>query len=79
MVWIIARQHPGESMAEWFIEGMLKALLDPNHGLSKDLLKKAVFYVVRTYLIHEPKVLPCTATGSLLCRVMLSANLTHDT
>lgn len=20
-VWIIARQHPGESMAEWFVEG----------------------------------------------------------
>ena len=33
-------------MAEWFIEGMLKSLLDPNHGLSKDLLQKAVFYVV---------------------------------
>jgi len=21
-VWMIARQHPGESMAEWFIEGI---------------------------------------------------------
>ncbi len=20
-VWIVARQHPGESMAEWFMEG----------------------------------------------------------
>ena len=20
-VWMIARQHPGESMAEWFVEG----------------------------------------------------------
>ena len=46
-VWIVARQHPGESMAEWFMEGMLHALLDPYHGLSKELLKKAVFYVVR--------------------------------
>ncbi len=24
-VWIIARQHPGESMAEWFMEGFLNA------------------------------------------------------
>ena len=28
-VWVIARQHPGETMAEWFVEGMLDALLDP--------------------------------------------------
>ncbi|MDB5813523.1 MAG: peptidase carboxypeptidase [Rhodocyclales bacterium] len=27
-VWIIARQHPGESMAEWCAEGLLEALLD---------------------------------------------------
>ena len=28
-IWIIARQHPGETMAEWFIEGLLGRLLDP--------------------------------------------------
>ena len=22
-VWIVARQHPGESMAEWFMEGKI--------------------------------------------------------
>lgn len=27
-VWIIARQHPGETMAEWFMEGLLQRLLD---------------------------------------------------
>ena len=27
-IWIIARQHPGESMAEWFVEGFLDRLLD---------------------------------------------------
>ncbi|EDQ88098.1 uncharacterized protein MONBRDRAFT_37633 [Monosiga brevicollis MX1] len=26
-VWIIARQHPGESMAEWYMQGLLKELL----------------------------------------------------
>lgn len=25
-VWIIARQHPGESMAEWFVEGDLPGM-----------------------------------------------------
>jgi len=45
-VWIIARQHPGETMAEWFVEGMLDALLDPAHPFGRQLLKETVFYVV---------------------------------
>jgi hypothetical protein len=27
-IWVIARQHPGETMAEWFVDGMLERLLD---------------------------------------------------
>jgi murein tripeptide amidase MpaA len=27
-VWVIARQHPGETQAEWFVEGLLKRLWD---------------------------------------------------
>jgi murein tripeptide amidase MpaA len=45
-VWVIARQHPGETMAEWFVEGMLDALLDPAHPFGRQLLKEAVCYVV---------------------------------
>jgi murein tripeptide amidase MpaA len=45
-VWVIARQHPGETMAEWFVEGMLDALLDPAHPFGRQLLKESVFYVV---------------------------------
>jgi murein tripeptide amidase MpaA len=45
-VWVIARQHPGETMAEWFVEGMLDALLDPAHPFGRQLLKDSVFYVV---------------------------------
>ena len=26
-IWVIARQHPGETMAEWFVEGMIRRLL----------------------------------------------------
>lgn len=45
-VWITARQHPGESMAEWFIEGMLERLLDEDDGVSRSLLNNTVFYIV---------------------------------
>jgi murein tripeptide amidase MpaA len=45
-VWVIARQHPGETMAEWFIEGMLDALLDPGNRLAQSLLERARFYIV---------------------------------
>ncbi|MDB5916498.1 MAG: hypothetical protein JWR40_732 [Massilia sp.] len=45
-VWVIARQHPGETMAEWLVEGMLDALLDPAEPFGRQLLKEAVFYVV---------------------------------
>jgi len=46
VIWVIARQHPGESMAEWFIEGFLARLMDSHDPVSKALLKNAVFYVV---------------------------------
>ena len=45
-VWVIARQHPGESMAEWFMEGFLARLLDPDDPVSRKLVEKAVFYIV---------------------------------
>lgn len=45
-VWITARQHPGESMAEWFVEGALSRLLDDEDGAVRKLLQEHVFYVV---------------------------------
>lgn len=45
-IWVTARQHPGETMAEWWMEGFLERLLDPIEGLSQQLLEKAVFYIV---------------------------------
>ncbi len=45
-IWIIARQHPGETMAEWFVEGLLHKLLDDEDAHAAALLSKAVFYVV---------------------------------
>ncbi|PNK59679.1 M14-type cytosolic carboxypeptidase [Psychrobacter sp. FDAARGOS_221] len=45
-IWITARQHPGESMAEWLIEGLLYSLLDGDNATGKRLLEKANFYIV---------------------------------
>ncbi|WP_448565791.1 M14 family metallopeptidase [Thalassotalea ganghwensis] len=43
-VWIIARQHPGETMAQWVIEGSINALLD-NTPLTESQ-HEYVFYLV---------------------------------
>ncbi|RUO60289.1 M14 family metallopeptidase [Pseudidiomarina insulisalsae] len=45
-IWVTARQHPGESMAEWFVEGLLSRLLDDEDGTARKLLQNNVFYVV---------------------------------
>lgn len=45
-IWITARQHPGETMAQWFVEGLLDRLLDEDDGVARALLTKAVFYIV---------------------------------
>ena len=45
-IWVIARQHPGETMAEWFMEGFLSRLLDHQDPTARALLDKATFYVV---------------------------------
>ncbi|NNJ71720.1 MAG: carboxypeptidase family protein [Enterobacterales bacterium] len=45
-VWVIARQHPGETMAEWLVEGMLARLLDEDDPVARSLLEVADFYIV---------------------------------
>jgi len=44
--WITARQHPGESMAEWCAEGLIWRLLDEADPVSRELLKRTEFYIV---------------------------------
>jgi murein tripeptide amidase MpaA len=44
--WVIARQHPGESMAEHFIDGLLARLLDANDPVARQLLRRADFWIV---------------------------------
>jgi murein tripeptide amidase MpaA len=45
-IWMIARQHPGESMAEWFVEGAMERLLDRSDPIARRLLERAVFHIV---------------------------------
>ena len=45
-VWITARQHPGETMAEWAAEGLIERLLDDADPTARDLLDRAVFHIV---------------------------------
>ena len=45
-IWITARQHPGETMAEWLVDGLLHSLLDGDNATGKLLLDKANFYIV---------------------------------
>lgn len=45
-IWITARQHPGETMAEWLVEGLLERLLDEDDGVARSLLNNNIFYIV---------------------------------
>ncbi|HEX8261480.1 MAG TPA: M14-type cytosolic carboxypeptidase [Allosphingosinicella sp.] len=45
-VWLYARQHPGETMAEWWMEGALERLLDEADPVARRLLAKATFHIV---------------------------------
>lgn len=45
-VWLYARQHPGESMAEWWMEGALEMLADLADPHARALLQKCQFHIV---------------------------------
>jgi murein tripeptide amidase MpaA len=44
--WLYARQHPGETMAEWWMEGALERLLDESDPVVRRLREKATFHIV---------------------------------
>lgn len=44
--WILGRQHPGETMAGWWMEGFLERLLDPADRTARALLRRARLHVV---------------------------------
>ena len=45
-VWLYARQHPGETMAEWWMEGALERLVDPHDPVARRLRALCSFHIV---------------------------------
>lgn len=45
-IWIIAQQHPGEHMAEWFMEGVIERLERHDDPILNKLLASADLYLV---------------------------------
>ena len=45
-VWLYARQHPGESMAEWWMEGALEKLVDSDDPVARVLRRDCTFHIV---------------------------------
>lgn len=45
-IWVIARQHPGETMAEWWMEGFLARLLDDDDPVARIMRSKATFHII---------------------------------
>ena len=46
IIWMVARQHPGETMAEWWMEGLVNRLVDHSDPVVNSILDKAVIYLV---------------------------------
>ena len=46
VVWLYARQHPGETQAEWWMEGALECLTDPADPVARALLQRCRFHIV---------------------------------
>ena len=69
-LWITARQHPGETMAEWWVEGFLERLLDEEDPVARKLLEQAVVYLVPNMCIDGGVRghLRCNARGRNLNR-----------
>ncbi|MBC7503086.1 MAG: carboxypeptidase family protein [Herminiimonas sp.] len=70
-VWVIARQHPGETMAEWFAEGMIESLLDMADPVARCLRQQVVFYIV-------PNMNPDGAARGNLRTSATGANLNRE-
>ena len=70
-LWVIARQHPGETMAEWFVEGMLDRLLDASDPVARALMARATLHIV-------PNMNPDGSARGNLRTNATGANLNRD-
>ena len=64
-VWLYARQHPGESMAEWWVEGALACLTDPADPVARRLRQLLGF---ATYVCAISALGACVAGLGALAR-----------
>ncbi len=69
--WVIARQHPGESMAEWWMEGFLARLLDEDDEVAQQLRKDVKFRIV-------PNMNPDGSRNGNLRTNIMGANLNRE-
>ena len=44
--WLIARQHPGETMAEWWMEGAIRKMLNDQDSLTQKILQSCDLYLI---------------------------------
>ncbi|KAH8097370.1 hypothetical protein JL720_260 [Aureococcus anophagefferens] len=70
-LWATARQHPGESMAEWCAEGLMRFLNDRDDPLSRQLRRYATIRVV-------PNMNPDGAVAGYLRTNAGGANLNRE-
>ena len=70
-VWVIARQHPGETMAEWFVEGLVERLIDTSDPVSRAVLGLADFHIV-------PNMNPDGSVRGNLRTSAMGANLNRE-
>jgi murein tripeptide amidase MpaA len=45
-IWIIARQHPGETMTEWLIEGLINRLFNKNDVIARQIEQLATLHII---------------------------------
>lgn len=70
-IWVTARQHPGETMAQWCAEGLIERLLDRHDAQAARILEAAVIYLV-------PNMNPDGAVRGHLRTNALGVNLNRE-
>ena len=79
-LWVIGRQHPGESMASWWMEGFLGRLIDPSDGLARRLREMSTIHVV-PHMNPDGAIrghLRCNAAGANLNREWANPTLARS-
>lgn len=75
--WVIARQHPGETMASWWMEGFLERLADADDAAAQVLREKATVFVIPCMNLDGSKRghLRTNAAGTDLNRAWRNASM----